>query len=85
MQLNLPQWTFYFPLATLSKMYALVLNGGIVEWISQDWMGEEQWEGATVEKRGEIVIIRLEKKMEGRDGGQRGCYKGGKRLFRVEQ
>lgn len=48
-------------------------------------MGEEQWEGATVEKRGEIVIIRLEKKMEGRDGGQHGCYKGGKRLFRVEQ
>lgn len=41
--------------------------------------------GATVEERGEIVIIRLDKRREGRDGGQRGCYEGGKRLFRVEQ
>lgn len=38
-----------------------------------------------VEKRGEIVIIKLDKKGEERDGGQQGCYKGGKRLFRVEQ
>lgn len=64
-------------------MYALVMNIRIVEWIPQDWRGEEQWEGATVEKRGEIVIIRLDKRREGRDGGQR--YKGGKRLFRVGQ
>lgn len=77
--------SFYFPLATLSKMYAFVMNGGIVEWIPQDWRGEEQREGATVEKRGERVIIRLDKKREGRDGGQHGRYKGGKRLFRVEQ
>lgn len=52
-------------------MYALMMNGGIAEWIPQDCRGEEQWEGA-VEKRGEIVIIRLDKKREGRDGGQHG-------------
>lgn len=50
-----------------------------------DWRGEGQWEGAAVEKKGEIVIIRLDKKREGRDGGQHGCYKRAKRLFRVEQ
>jgi len=52
---------------------------------SQNWRRAQSWEGARVEKRGEIVIIRLDKKREERDGGQHGCYKGVKRLFRVER
>lgn len=49
-------------MSTLSEMYALVMNGGVVEQIPQDWRGGEWSEGATVEKRGEIVIIKLDKK-----------------------
>lgn len=54
-------------------MYALVVIGRILEWILQDCWREGQWEGATVKKKGEIVIIRLDFFFfleKGRDGGQ---------------
>lgn len=35
--------------------------------------------------RDSVVIIKLDKKGEGRDGGQQGCYKRAKRVFWVEQ
>lgn len=41
--------------------------------------------GLAVEKKGEIVIIRLDKRGEPRDGGQQRCRRGAERLFRVEQ
>lgn len=44
---------------------APVMIGGIVKWIPQDWWGEGQWEGAPGEKKGEIVIIRLDKRRGG--------------------
>lgn len=46
-----------------------------------------QWEGARAAQKGwdTVVIIKLDKKREGRDGGQPGCYKRAKTLFWVEQ
>lgn len=52
-----------------------------MEWIPWD-CGRR---GPAVEKKGEIVIIRLDKRREPRDGGQHGCQRGAERLFRVEQ
>lgn len=55
-------------MATFGKMHALVMNGGVVEKVPPDWRGGEWPEGAMVEKRGEIVIIRLDKKRRGEMG-----------------
>lgn len=78
---DLPECGVFHFCFSLRTMYALVKIGGIVKWIPHGLEGR----GAVVEKKGEIVIIRLDKKREGRDGGQHGCYKRAKRLFRVEQ
>lgn len=81
-----PVWMeeFLFLWATFGEMYALVKIGVMVQRIPQDcWTEEAAGRGQSYTDS--VVIIKLDKKREGRDGGQHGRYKSAKRLFWVEQ
>lgn len=66
---------FYFPSATVGKNAAVIMNSCLGRWFAQDKRRKEWWEGATLEKRGEIVIIRLDKKRVEGDGGSMGVIR----------
>lgn len=78
---------FLFLQDAFGEMYALVVIGVMVQRIPQDCrtkgaVGRGQ---SCTERWDTVIIIKLDKKREGRDGGQPGCYKRAKTLFWVEQ